>query len=570
MRIRLRTVVPVSFILAWFAFSAPVHGADSSPTAKENRASTAPTGNSTPRQAPVRERDTEELKSALEKQAKTIDELTRSMEQMRSQMQAQMNEIQNLKAGLNQSSAAAEEANRKADQLAVLPDQVKSIESSTRTFDKSLLEVKKSTDEVKKTSEGLARNLNGFRFSGDFRLRFDNILRSSNQSEVTAPVKVGAVQNSRARYRLRLSLDKSLDKYVDFHMQLATGPVNNPLTFDQDFAATTTRHPFFISEAWADIHNEKKTLSIQGGKIQEVFADNLRFLFDDDIRFNGFNEKAVVHVPDNGMRLKAIEFRGGQYIFTNPNVAIVGTGAAGQALQQAGALVGSIGRASQMFHEGIVFKGEITSRLSHEFVVDDQYYRNPNQIQLASTANGFPVLVNNGLGIALSGAVTGTGNGTTTSGGAIFTAPDFNVIRLGYKLDWKGPTSHPKLPMTWNAQVSRNTGADFLRDAFLTSLSIGQSRDPGDWRFLYIWSIKDANSMISQVTDDDLGTGSGVNIATHHFRVDYTIRKGLVFQNLVFLQNERRPSSPAQLLFVPLQRGTPTQLRYQGQLQFSF
>jgi hypothetical protein len=36
--------------------------------------------------------------------------------------------------------------------------------------------------------------------------------------------------------------------------------------------------------------------------------------------------------------------------------------------------------------------------------------------------------------------------------------------------------------------------------------------------------------MISQFTDDDLGTGIGTNLATNHFRLDYALRRGLVFQ----------------------------------------
>jgi TolA-binding protein len=568
MRHNNRTLAVTLFLLASLAWPAPAQPAGGAPPPKEKRGSAAGVKKSQKEQAPTASsQETENLKAAMEKQNRIIEELNQSMNQMRTQMQQQMNEIQSLKSGLDQSRATADEANRKAAELASLPDQVKSIETNTANISKNFTEVKKSADEAKKTSEGIAKNLNGFRFSGDFRLRFDSILRSSNQSDAAALVKTGAVQNARARYRLRLNVDKYIDKYVDFHMQLSTGPINNPLTLDQDFTSTTTRHPFFISEAWADVHNEAKTLSIQGGKVQEVFADNSRFLFDDDVRFNGFNEKYVHSFADGGA-LKAIEFRAGQYIFTNPNTAIV---TAGSVLQSAGAALGSIGRASQMFHEGLVLKGRISDNLSHEFVVDDQYFRNPNQIALASTANGFPVLVNGGLGLSLSGAITnGTGSGTTTAGGAIFTAPDFNIIRLGYKMDWKAFASHPKLPVTWNVQVARNTGADFLRDAFLTSLSIGQSKEAGDVRFLYIWSIKDANSLISQVTDDDLGTGTGTNIATHHFRVDYTIRKGFVFQNLIFFQNERRPTNPSQLFFVPLQRGTPTQLRYQGQVQFTF
>lgn len=565
-----RSILILFILFALTVGATCISRADDTRASKEKR--TAKQKNITTKPTPKRESyETEDLKRTLDKQAHTIEELTRTMDQMRSQMQQQMSEIQSLKSGLDQSRATADEANKKASELASLPLQIKTIESNASTFSKNIAEVKKSADDAKKASDAVAKGLNGFRFSGDFRLRYDGLFRSSNQGDTTAPVKAGFIQNSRARYRLRLNVDKTLDKYIDFHMQLGTGPLNNPLTFDQDFTSITTRHPFFISEAWADIHNEKKTISVQGGKVQEVFADNTRFLFDDDVRFNGFNEKYVYNAP-NGRALKAVELRAGQYIFTNPNVAIV---AAGSPLALAGADVGKIGRNSAMFHEGVVLKGETNSRMTYEFVFDDQWYKNPNEIQLASTNLGSPTgglafLVQGGLGIALSGPLPGTGNGTTTPGGAIYTAPDFNVVRFGYKLDWKGFSNYPKFPFTWNFQVARNTSADFLRDAFLTSLSVGQSKEAGDWRFLYIWSIKDANALISQLTDDDLGTGSGVNIATHHFRLDYTIRKGLVWQNLIFVQNERRPTNSTQLFFVPVQRGTPTQIRYQSQLQFSF
>jgi len=61
-----------------------------------------------------------------------------------------------------------------------------------------------------------------------------------------------------------------------------------------------------------------------------------------------------------------------------------------------------------------------------------------------------------------------------------------------------------------------------------------------------------------------------VNIATHHMRVDYTIRPNVFFQNLLFLQTERRSSNPAANFFVPLGRGTPRTWRYLGQFAFSF
>jgi hypothetical protein len=89
-------------------------------------------------------------------------------------------------------------------------------------------------------------------------------------------------------------------------------------------------------------------------------------------------------------------------------------------------------------------------------------------------------------------------------------------------------------------------------------------------RFLYQFAIKDANALISQFTDDDLGTGTGVNIAVHAFRFDLGLARFLHWQNLLFVQSARRPSNPADLFFVPLQRGAATTFRYQMQLAFRY
>jgi hypothetical protein len=102
------------------------------------------------------------------------------------------------------------------------------------------------------------------------------------------------------------------------------------------------------------------------------------------------------------------------------------------------------------------------------------------------------------------------------------------------------------------------------------SVNLGSVKRFGDMRFLYQYAIKDANSLISQFTDDDLGTGTGVNIAVHAVRWDLGLTRFLSWQNLVFVQHERRPNNPADQFFVPLQRGANATYRYLGQLAFIF
>jgi uncharacterized coiled-coil protein SlyX len=416
--------------------------------------------------------------------------------------------------------------------------------------------------------------------SGDFRLRFDGIFRSATEPP-DPPLQ--HVQNSRMRYRFRLNFNTKLYPNLEFHAQLATGAVNNPLTLDQDFTSMTARHPFFLSEAWVD-YKPVKSVQLQAGRVKEVFDDtNVRFLFDDDVRFNGFNEKYVASFKPVAY-LSSLEFRAGQYIFSNPNVAVI---TPGSPLDRAGQIVGTAGRSANLFHQGVLANQTFNKLWKSQFGADIQIYRNPNQIQLASTQDGLVLLVQPGLGIALSGPLPGTGNATTTPGGAIYTAPGFQVARLMYRLNYAGfkcvPEKPPgsescvrfKFPITFNVQFARNIATGLNeRDAMLTALQVGDTEgektEHGDMSFLYVFAIKGANSMISQVTDDDLGTGTGVNIRTHNFRFEYKISKKVKFQSLFFFQHSLRRSGQFPNFFVPIGDFAPTTYRVQQQLLFEF
>lgn len=424
-----------------------------------------------------------------------------------------------------------------------------------------------SEDRIKKLEERVTK-FGPFRFSGDFRLRFDALFRRAEPNPPTGFAPLTHAQNVRARYRLRFNLDTDINPKLSFHAQLSTGSITDPGSADQDFAQTVVRHPFFISEAWIDYH-PNKSLQLQAGRVQEIFADNSKFMFDDDVRFNGFNEKYVFTFKNNALKVSSLELRAGQYFLTNPNVAIV---TPGSPLAQAGAVIGSTGRAAQLFHQGLLLNQKYNDRWSSQFGGDVQVYRNPNQIQLASTANGVAIIVQNGLGIALAGPVAGAGNATTTPGGAIYSARNFHIARLTYRLNWAGfQKGGHDYPVTFNIQAARNVGVGLPeRDAMLAALQVGRTTKRGDMAFLYVFSIKGANALISQFTDNDLGTGSGVNIRTHHFRFDYAFSRKVSWQSLFYIQNQLRNSGQFPAFFVPLNAFTPRQYRWQEQLVFTF
>jgi len=77
--------------------------------------------------------------------------------------------------------------------------------------------------------------------------------------------------------------------------------------------------------------------------------------------------------------------------------------------------------------------------------------------------------------------------------------------------------------------------------------------------------------MISQVTDDDIGTGISTNVRSHYIRVDLGLTKYLQWQNLLYIQNQISSSDPTRNFFVAgSPPGANTQYRIHSQFAISF
>src|SRR5258708_8144442 len=125
--------------------------------------------------------------------------------------------------------------------------------------------------------------------------------------------------------------------------------------------------------------------------------------------------------------------------------------------------------------------------------------------------------------------------------------------------------------VSFGCQFARYVGTGLReRDPVLGAVQVGKITKRGDTAFLYLYSMKGANSLISQVTDDDLGTGTGVNIRTNHFRFEYGLAKKVTFQSLLFVQSQLRNSGDFPNFFVPLGAFAPRTYRFQQQIVFSF
>jgi Putative porin len=480
------------------------------------------------------------LTEAHEERPVSMEAILEELASLRSIVETQQKQIEQLQAAVRPADAATP------------------IATATTSSYAQQTSAAPSTADLSKRVDGLANNIAGFRFSGDFRLRADVQARHGN-------AVAGPLQNIRGRYRVRLNFDKDIDPKFRVHLQISTGPTNNQITNDQDFGAMAVKQPFFISEAYVD-YRPTSRISLRGGRMEEVFADNMRFLWDDDVRFNGFQQ--TVSIPLSSKAFKTLEFKSGQYFLSNPNVQIL---AATSPFVTAGYQPGQKVRDANLFDPGFVLSGDLGTQWSHQITADTPIYRNPNQILLSTTAAGFPVVINNTIGLALSGPIPTVGNATQSPGGAIYNAGRYQIARVAYRLTNRGiKLGNREMPFFIDLQTARNIGTHQLRDAIMASANLGAVRQFGDMRFLYQFAIKDANSIISQFTDDDLGTSSTTNIAVHALRFDLGLTRALQWQNLLFIQNARSPNNPSQLFFVPVPQGANTTFRYLGQLAFTF
>lgn len=413
--------------------------------------------------------------------------------------------------------------------------------------------------------EKLGRSLGGFAFSGDFRYRFDIQNRHPN---AFAP----GLQNIRNRYRIRMNTDKQIGSQLKFHMQLATGPYTNQVNHDQDFGSFGIRAPFALVEASIS-YTPTKYLSLALGRMREVFSDETRFVWDDDVRLSGFEQRIQLPTFNNKL-FKSIELRAGEYILTHPNTLSVPPDSATSPspYARAGFPVGSKVGAANLFNPGAIINGDLGGTWKHQIIFDTQVWRNPNQIALGSTSFGSAGLVNNPIGLTLSGPVPASTNGLRSPGGAMFTANGFVVPRIDYRLSSASflKIGGKTIPGFLEFQAARNIRATFLRDAIMGTISIGALKGPGSGRFLYSYAIKDANSIVGQFTDEEMGNGNSANAAVHHLRFDLGITRSLSWQHLFFLENARRPSNPSQQFYVLVPRGAGTTYRYLNQLVFTF
>ena len=428
------------------------------------------------------------------------------------------------------------------------------------------------TDGLQKAIDALNANLRGFRISGDLRFRTDLLLRGANTNLPPSDNRATPAQRARERYRFRLNVDKDLffsDKsdrpLAHAHVQLATDPFNNPNTMDTDFAGITTRAPISISEAWMDFRPTRQ-ITLRAGRTPELYADNRQFVYDDDIRLNGFHETYRWTGKKSGL---FFQLAAAQYILTDPNVQVV---PAGSPFLAAGYRVGQRVPSSDLFDQGLTVGSNLGKKWSHNEFINYFAIREPNQLALAATANGAALFANSPVvGSTLIGNLPETGNALTAAGGSAFFASAFHVVRGGLNLNYSGSEwrGH-NFPFQLFLQGTHNRGASIDQNGYMLGAALGQTARLGDMQLQYQYFYKPANGFVSTLTDDDVGSGAGVNVKTHQIRINFGLTRFLAWENRIYIQHGISVNNPAINYFLPLQQGYNTQFRIHSQFVFTF
>jgi len=532
--------------------------AEEAPAASETKTPLSGVSQATVSQATAPFSEIEQLKRMILDQQRQIDELKAAMAGQ---------------AKADQSAAApvpTREIGEIASTTAILPA-LPAATALASPLPAPQAAVASPTDAIQKAIDAINANLRGFRLSGDMRFRTDIQIREANTGLAPSDNRAVPVQRARERYRFRFNVDKDLfykdgDRAMaSFHLQLATDPFNNPSTQDTDFAGISTRAPISINEAYVDFR-PTKGLTLRAGRTAELFADNRQFVYDDDIRFNGFHETYRWAGKNNGL---FVQFAAAQYILTDPNTQIVATGSPYLAI---GYTLGQRVQSAGLFDQGITVGSNIGKKWSHNEIFNFFAARDPNQIQLASTATGAPLFATSPIvGATLTGNLPETGNATTTLGGPVYFADGFEVVRAAFNMNYSGRMMYGhNYPFQLMFQATHNTKASIENNGFMGGFAFGQTARLGDMQFQYQYFRKEANAFVSRFTDDDIGSGSGVNLKGHEIRVNFGLTRFLAWENRLYIQNGLTTNNAAINYFVPLQQGYHTQYRVHSQFIFTF
>ncbi|HSD09980.1 MAG TPA: putative porin [Candidatus Binatia bacterium] len=347
-------------------------------------------------------------------------------------------------------------------------------------------------------------------FFGDVRIRNESFFQDGSPDRI------------RQRFRLRFGAKVKPTDEIETGFKLSSGNPDDPISNNQTFTDEFTPKELNIANAYIkltpykSIGLQRPWVTLMGGKFDQpmyVPPTPNQLVFDPDLTPEGFYESLKVVDEKEGF-LRTLALNLGQFIFQeNSNTgeaAIygfqgVGTAALGDALWTVG--------------------------------VADYHYVDPSSIAVARNTNSSLTITNF---VTLSdGTVVGgkpVSPGTDAEGNPI-TITKFNSAfnDLDVATDVLIPTGMPAFPLRVFGDFVDNTETSSDDMGYQGGVTIGASRDPGDFFFTYAYEYLETDAVVSAFTNSDYGRSGGTNTKAHILQSGYTLTKNLSFLSTAWI-----------------------------------
>jgi TolA-binding protein len=245
-----------------------------------NKKKTVPVNRST-----AMAKDIQALRETVTAQQQQMEAQRQQIEQLKSQLQQLLEATQQANASAQRMQGSAEQAQTtamQAEHSAVEAQRLASQASSSAAEAKTVLAVvdKQSKDEDKKIS-ALQDFAGRFRFSGDIRLRGEDIFQ----------VCSACVTRNRARLRVRFGVEGRLNENFMGGFALATGSLGDLTSANESFTNFFNRKTIGLDRGYVTFNPvAARWLSLTGGKFAYTWA-RTSLTLDPDINPEGFNQK---------------------------------------------------------------------------------------------------------------------------------------------------------------------------------------------------------------------------------------------------------------------------------------
>jgi len=355
--------------------------------------------------------------------------------------------------------------------------------------------------DVKKSIDWLDR----FTFSGDMRVRNEDFFQSRG-SNATARV--------RERIRLRFGATMKITDEALAGLRLATGNPDDPITTNQTLSELFTRKPISVDQAYITLTPKQSIglgdypwnpITLTGGKFANpVFRPraimNSELIWDDDVTPEGFSETFTLWDSGEGL-MRRFQINTLQWTVR-------------EAARAADAWV---------FGGQVVGTFQILPRARLTLAAADYYFAKSDFMAQARNTNTALIMTNTVVlkdGTIVKGGfpiTPGTGNKQIQSylGG-------FNIINPSVQLDYD--TGYPKWPLSLMADFAYNNDAGTGKNwAVWSGISLGATKNPGDWAFSALWGHVETDSVVSFFTYSDFGRTGGTNVEGPFLKIDYML-----------------------------------------------